>query len=537
MLDTVQKFIKSRTPATIRWLAFLFTIGVFFIRFFSKSFREKVDILNFTLFCVAILAVLRDDIKSLISKMKAVGLSGLQIPIEELEHETIEAEEKYKELIDKNTNSEEFRISNILNNKDIYQTSLNLNFKIEEQLEKIAKELKNQFNYLEDVPKTSGNVARYLIERKAVGKDIYQLVVKYNTIENKINSQLELKELTEIAIRLLRLLESIYENIKDLRIGKSKDDNMFKGTPHAMQLGGEVFEQVDEKLVALYTSVNILDSNSNSFPILQLGKDNFKIYESKNNKDFKEAELVKVAPLKGNIELRIILAIDTSGSMNKNDKLLYAKKSAISMIKEILKLKENTTLNIAIYPFNSIIRPGFINFGGNRTWSNDFIELERSINKLEADGDTPLFDALRFSIEHIKTFKGYKAVICISDGIENKSKNTKDSDLKQIGVSSKIPVYSIGYGEKAPLKFLVDFSNLTGAGKENIGSFMQVSPESLPNVMSHLTDVVSNIYGIYWKPNDLSKNAPTYYKIEINYETKSFGRIKLNFDDREYSLI
>ena len=536
MLDPLQKFLKSRSPSTIRWVVFLFTMGIVIVRFFNQSARERIDILNFTLFCVALLAVLREDIKFLISKMKGVGFSGLQIPIEELENELVNAEEKYKELIRKYVDSDDFRKENILNYDNLSQTSLDLNFKIEEKLEEIAEELNKQFKTSEEILKTFEKIVKYLIEEKAIGEDVYQLVIKYKKIENKSTSDEESKELTEIAIRILRVLMSILESIRDLKIGKSKNNVPFKGNPYGMQLGGMLFEQVDDKLVALYTTVNLLDSKTNAFPITHLNIDNFTILESKNKEKYQEAEIVKVVPLKDNIQLTIILAIDVSSSMNDNNKLYYAKKSAISLVRGILELKSKTKLNVAIYPFSSQNKDGFIDFGNKRIWSNDFYELERSINNLIANGYTPLLDALRFSIEQIEIFNGYKAIICISDGMENQSTQTNFDDLILKGASSKIPVYSIGYGEDEYLQFLVDFSMITNAGEEGIGSFMRVSPISLPNVLGHLADAVSNIYGIYWKPNDQSKDTPTFYKVKIDYETKSFGNVVVTFDDKEYKL-
>ena len=354
--------------------------------------------------------------------------------------------------------------------------------------------------------------------------------------KNESQTQKEVKDLTQIAIRLLRVLKSILKSIQDLKISKSKNNSVFKGTPYGIELGGMLFEQVEEDIVALYTTVNLLDSDVNAFPIVQLDNSNFEVYEKKKGGKLKQAEIVKVIPVGDSIEITIILAIDTSASMNNDYKINHAKKAAIELVKRLLLLSKEAKLYIAIYPFNSNNKKGFINFGNERVWSNNFEEIQKTISRLVAEGDTPLYDALSFSIEHIERFKGYKAIICLSDGEENNSTETQYQDLIDKGINSRIPVYSIGYGKDEYLDFLVNFSKITNAGEEGIGSFMKVSPENLPNIFGYLAGAVTNIYGIYWKPTNKSKETPTKYNININYETKSFGEIQVAFEDFEYQL-
>lgn len=536
MLNVIKKWLTKRSPSTIRWIVFLFSFGIVVLRMLNQSARERIDILNVTLFSVALLAILREDIRSLISKMKGVGFSGLQIPIEELKEDTNQVENKYKELIKKHIDKTDFREKNISKPQDIVQTYLETEFKIEEELEKIAIEYKNQSRSQDEIPIQAEELTDYLIEHEVIGEDVYQLVKRYWKVKDISDSRKEIKELTQIAIRLLRILKSILESIQDLKISKSKNNKVFKGTPYGIQLGGMLFEQVGEEIVALYTTVNLLDSDVNAFPIIQLDESNFEISEKKKGGRLKKAELVKVVPIGKSIDLTIILAIDTSLSMNEDNKLYYAKKAAISLAYQLLLLNNETKLRIAIYPFNSVNKNGFIDFGKKRVWSNDFEEIKRTINNLVAQGETPLYDCLKFSIQHIQQFKGYKAIICLSDGEENKSLETNYQDIISLGSNSKIPVYSVGYGKDEYLNFLVEFSELTNAGQVGIGSFMRVHPESLPNIFGYLAGAVTNTYGIYWKPNEKTKESSTIYNVTVKYETKSFGEIIVEFENFEYKL-
>lgn len=536
MLNPIRKWIITRSPSTIRWIVFLFSFGIVVSRIVNQSARERIDILNVVLLSVALLAILREDIKNLISKMKGVGFPGLQIPIEQLEEDTRQVENRYKELIRKHVDKTEFRNNNISKPQDIVQTYLETEFKIEEELEKIAIEYKSQSKNQDDVPIHANELTDYLIEHEVIGEDVYQLVKRYWKLKDNTDSPKEIKELTLIAIRILRILRSILESIQDLKIGKSKNNQIFKGNPYGMQLGGMLFEQIDEEIVALYTTVNLLDSDVNAFPLIQLDESNFEIKEKKKDGRLKKAELVKVVPIGNNIDLTIILAIDTSLSMNDDNKLFYAKEAAISLVQRLLLLANETNLNIAIYPFNSENKNGFIDFGDKRVWSNNFDEIRSAISNLIAKGNTPLYDCLKFSINHLQQFKGYKAIICLSDGEENYSSETEYQEIFELGSNARIPVYSVGYGVDEHLEFLVEFSSLTNAGEEGIGSFMRVHPESLPNIFGYLAGAVTNIYGIYWKPNDKSKKSPTTYKIIVKYKTKSFGEINVEFKEFEYKL-
>lgn len=151
--------------------------------------------------------------------------------------------------------------------------------------------------------------------------------------------------------------------------------------------------------------------------VTDLKEADFEIYEDKVKQKIEDFK-----PL-SNLPLDVAVLMDTSNSVKP--KLKFEKESAISFIETVLKLREDRAM--------------FVTFDNQVELHQDFTNrldlLSAAINKVKAQGDTRLFDAIhRVCEEKMFAQTGRRRVIVvISDGDDTASERTlKDAvDLAQ----------------------------------------------------------------------------------------------------------
>lgn len=112
--------------------------------------------------------------------------------------------------------------------------------------------------------------------------------------------------------------------------------------------------------------------------------------------------------------LTTLLVMDVSGSMYDAGKLTAAKAAAQAYIEQM--------------------RPGdqagLLTFNTNVTYlqaiTTDRDALIQAINSLDARGDTTMFDALDKAAQFLQDVPGRKAIIVLTDGLDNRSKHTSN---------------------------------------------------------------------------------------------------------------
>jgi VWFA-related protein len=136
--------------------------------------------------------------------------------------------------------------------------------------------------------------------------------------------------------------------------------------------------------------------------------------------------------------LTTLLVIDVSGSMYDAGKLTAAKAAAQAYVEQM--------------------RPGdqagLLTFNTKVTYiqaiTNDRNALVHAINSLDARGDTTLFDALDQAVHLLQDVPGRKAIIALTDGLDNRSKGTADEVIRAIGAGG-LSISTIGLGDPSKL--------------------------------------------------------------------------------------
>lgn len=136
--------------------------------------------------------------------------------------------------------------------------------------------------------------------------------------------------------------------------------------------------------------------------------------------------------------LTTLLVVDISGSMNEGGKLEAAKQAALAYVNQMRQgdqaglLTFNTEINY-VQPVTT-----------------DREALTNAINGLKAKQDTTMYDALAKGSEILAGLGGRKAIIVMTDGLDNRSKSSVDDVIEQIGPSG-LTISTIGLGQSDQL--------------------------------------------------------------------------------------
>jgi hypothetical protein len=266
--------------------------------------------------------------------------------------------------------------------------------------------------------------------------------------------------------------------------------------------------------VTVRTVINSI-ANGNRKPIIKLSPRDFLITEQFDTK----SKTVKVLVAKASsTRADIVILIDTSGSMaeltdikgpngNNLTKLDVVKKSVLLFVNDLVKSNissiDGIPSRIAFLPFSSnginfIVREGGDIWFPTLPESKD--EIQKNINSLKPEGNTPLYDAIVQALEVIQQSKNYRLAFCLTDGLDNMSRVSVET-MRSTFENSNTPIITVGYGSQAnyDADALEKISWLSGAGSPGLGSYINISPKEVSGVFRRLSGDLNNIYEIHWK--------------------------------------
>jgi VWFA-related protein len=197
----------------------------------------------------------------------------------------------------------------------------------------------------------------------------------------------------------------------------------------------------DYPLITLF--IRVYDENGVRVP--ELTQDQIIVTE-----DEESVEIISFSGI-DQVPIKSVLAIDNSGSMQKENKLKGAKDSALAFI-DMMRTQDE----IALILFDNV--PNIL-----LDFTNDQEQLRSSIQDLTAAGGTALFDAIISSTNQLSPISGRKSLILLSDGKDEHSKNNLD-DAVEAAKLSGAPIYVIGLGSSENLdeNSLQRFANVSG---------------------------------------------------------------------------
>ena len=134
--------------------------------------------------------------------------------------------------------------------------------------------------------------------------------------------------------------------------------------------------------------------------------------------------------------LATLLVLDVSGSMNQSGKLEGAKAAARAYVDQMQPGDQAGVLTFNTSP--RLLQP----------LTDDRDALLQAIDGLRAGEDTAMYDALGESVGILQPFSGRKAIIVLTDGMDNRSQLSPDQVLAQIGPGG-LSISTIGLGDPA----------------------------------------------------------------------------------------
>lgn len=134
--------------------------------------------------------------------------------------------------------------------------------------------------------------------------------------------------------------------------------------------------------------------------------------------------------------LTTMLVMDVSGSMNANDKLEAAKDAARAYVRQM-----RPSDRAGLMTFNTRIKLV-------QSITDDSTQLLGAIKKLKAKDDTAMYDALMQAIDELEAIEGRKAIIVLTDGLDNRSQADAAQVIARIGPAG-LSISTIGLGDPA----------------------------------------------------------------------------------------
>ncbi len=316
--------------------------------------------------------------------------------------------------------------------------------------------------------------------------------------------------------------EVIYLNV--LKPHSNPDDS---DTEKIVSSAPKVVQTAREE-ITLYTIIKSLQSSGNR-PLEGLTRGNFSVLERYGRAE-KEAEIIDLNPLQAS-SLNIVLVVDVSGSM-KN--YIGQVKAAINrFIQEIKNIdtRDNLSGRISVL----LVRGNFISLDnflripslGQSIWFTfddlNLDQLEDKLRQIPPKGKTPLYDGLDLAVQQLIEFdeSSYNVIICLSDGEDNTSKKSAESILSVVQ-KSEVPVFSVTYRntEKPSLNLrqLIEISRVSGAGDENIGSFLDTDIEQLGDLFYTIAGSIEKAYELKWRTTGAKVGDDVDVSIQVRYE-------------------
>lgn len=153
--------------------------------------------------------------------------------------------------------------------------------------------------------------------------------------------------------------------------------------------------------------------------------------------------------------LTTMLVMDVSDSMNAAGKLESAKAAAHEFV-DRMRASDQTGI-IAFNTQNEVVK----------SITSDKDALHAAIDSLSADKQTAMYDALLVAIDQLEGQSGRKAIIVLTDGLDNSSSAGRNSVIEHIGPAG-FSISTVGLG--VPAQVLDEMTGIDEEGLQDLAS-------------------------------------------------------------------
>jgi|GEM_PF-1079105 len=192
------------------------------------------------------------------------------------------------------------------------------------------------------------------------------------------------------------------------------------------------------------------------------------------------------------IPIRVILAIDSSGSMNSSDPDKKRIEAATWFVRELLHDPKNT-VGAVIWDTNATLVP----------LTNNPDKVSSAIENVDEEGGTDLDIALSSSIDLFPMKENLSGtsdfIVLLSDGMGKYTPTNKPGSLTDLAKNRGIKVFTIALGNQSDIKNLTEIAKVTGGEfhlSANAEAVEGIYKEIISNIKGFLAENVTVTYGL-----------------------------------------
>ena len=200
----------------------------------------------------------------------------------------------------------------------------------------------------------------------------------------------------------------------------------------------------------------------------------------------------------GEFPLAVAIGLDRSFSMGgSGNRLAVAKSAARTFIGQLRPADQ--VMVLAIGTDTEVVAP----------LSADHAAALAAIDRLDAWGTTPLYDAVLAAIDAIQAAKGRRALVLLSDGTDRYS-DTPAADLLDRARRRDVIVYPIAIGPARPVVF-AELATITGGR-----SFFAREPRELASDVAAIARELRSQYLLGYVPSRSVSPEPAWHAIDVS---------------------
>jgi Ca-activated chloride channel family protein len=193
-----------------------------------------------------------------------------------------------------------------------------------------------------------------------------------------------------------------------------------------------------------------------------------------------------------------MLVMDVSGSMIHGSKLTMAKNVATKYVDQ---MRSNDLAGIIAY--NTRVAEV-------QSVTKDREQLRAAIEGLKAEKDTAMYDAIKKAIEVLNPLPGRKAILVLTDGLDNRSKASPSDIVDSIGESG-LSIGIIGLGKASQSTGSItalDEDTLTALSSKAGGDYSRATDEdSLAKIYEQYGRTLQSEYAITYQSNSTLRDG------------------------------
>jgi VWFA-related protein len=238
--------------------------------------------------------------------------------------------------------------------------------------------------------------------------------------------------------------------------------------------------------------------------ITDLAKDDFEVFESK-----KPQSIIEFAA-ESDLPLRLAILIDTSNSIR--ERFRFQQEAATAFIDGTVRPREDRALVVSFDTAAELVTDLTDNIG----------VLEKAIQGLRPGGGTSMYDAIFFAcrdklMQDQPLYKFRRAMVVLSDGEDNQSRNTRDQAL-EMAQKADVTVYTISTNithiETDGDKVLRYFATETGGQ-----AFFPFKASDLNQSFENIANELRHQYNIFYRPEPLKADG-LYHPVDIRVKNR-----------------